>query len=317
LGGLNASTPKTVMVLESKDYAANGQLNVQQAFPLVFTAIANATTEILFYLDPVLQDAAAVVGHDNGTLPLTGAGTPGTLPTAITVIDDGEETILITEDVWGQSYTVDEDYLGAGLLSSTQVTFNSNQVVTGGRLIASYFVGKNKPATIPLENIFQLVRERLSTEYDTPFEFPTTADDYQVTAQAGTVLTLNRKHRLLVGQRVVIGTSTYYVQSVPSEFTITLAETIGDEAVTLSTTPEKITAFYDLEFGATQTQRGVPIYQTKLAIAARIVESGRTMATGAEANAEWIAVYGATTSNSFAPVDPAPTLNYSLNIGTN
>jgi hypothetical protein len=87
--------------------------------------------------------------------------------------------------------------------------------------------------------------------------------------------------------------------------------------VTLANTPEKITAYYDLEFGATQTQRGVPIYQTKLAIAARMVEAGRTVGTGAEANGQWIGVYGATTSNSFTPVDPVPTLNYSLNIGTN
>jgi len=317
LGGLSASTPKTVMVLESTDYAANGQLNVQQAFPLTFTAIANGMTEILFYLDPVLTDAAEVIGHDNGSLPLSGAGTPGTLPTAITVTDNGQETILVVEDVGGEYYTVDEEYLGAGLLSSTEVTFNNNQVVTEGRLVASYFVGKNKAAVIPLANIFQLVRERLSTEYDTPFEFPTTADDYQVTAQAGSTLTLNRKHRLSVGQRVMIHTATYYVKTLPTEFSVVLASTVGGEAVTLGSTPDKITAYYDLEFGATQTQRGVPIYQTKLAIAARSVESGRTAATGAEADAQWIAAYGATTTNTFTPVDPAPTLNFSLNLGTN
>jgi hypothetical protein len=219
--------------------------------------------------------------------------------------------------MFGIPYTIDEAYLGAGQLSSTQVTFNNNQVVTEGRLIASYFVGKDKPAVIPLADIFQLVRERLSTEYDTPFEFPVTTDGYQVTAQAGNTLTFNRKHRLAVGQRITVGETVYYVQSLPSEFSVVLTDTVGGAPITLASTPDKLTAYYDLEFGTTQTQRGVPIYRTKLVIAARSVEVRQTADSDSEADAQWIAVYGATTTNTFAPVSPAPTLNYALNLGAN
>lgn len=317
IGGLNASTPKTILLLDSKSYTPNGQLNVQQAFPLVFTAIASGMVEVLFYLDPVMVDGTEMIGHENGQLPSTGAGSPGTLPTGITVNDGVEDVVLVTEDVLGQYYTIDEAYLAAGVLSSTEVTFNSNELVTGGRQIASYFVGANRPITIPLSNIFQLVRERLSTEYDTPFEFPVTSDDYQVVSKAGAVLSLERKHRLTLSQRVLVNNATYWIVALPSEFEVTLSATKGGSPFTFPTTPVKITVYYDLEFGTTQTQRGTPIYKSRLAIAARIVESGRGLGTGLEEDAEWIMVVGATTTNSYVPVSPTPTINYSLNIGVN
>lgn len=317
IGGLNGSTPKTILLLDSKSYAPNGQLNVQQAFPLVFTAIASGMAEILFYLDPEMVDATEMVGHENGQLPPTGAGSPGTLPTGITVNDGVEDVVLVTEDVLAQQYVIDEPYLAAGVLSSTQVTFNSNELVMGGRQVASYFVGANQPITVPLSKIFQLVRERLSTEYDTPFEFPTTADDYQVVGQAGAVLSLERKHRLALSQRVLVDNDTYWVVALPSEFTVTLSDTKGGSPFTFPTTPAKITVFYDLEFATAQTQRGTPIYQSRLAIAARMVEAGREMGDGLEADAEWIMVVGADTTNTYTPVSPTPTINYSLNIGVN
>jgi hypothetical protein len=317
VGGLAGSTPKTVLIVESKDYAANGQLNVQQAFPLKLTATANTSTELLLFLDPVLVDESEVIGHNNGSLPQGGAGTPGRVEYALTVLDGGTETAIVTEDILAAYYSVDDEYLGAGLLSSTEVTFNSNQVVSSGKRIASYFVGANKTVTISLSNIFQLVRERLSTEYDTPFEFPTTQEDYQVVSQAGVTLTLNRKHRLVQEQRVMVGNTNYYVFSTPSEFSLTLADAPAGSQVTLATTPSKITAFFDLEFATSQTQRGVPIYRSKLALCARTVASVQNPLDGSEADAEWISVYEATTDNTYSPVSPGPTLNYALILGVN
>jgi hypothetical protein len=136
LGGLKASSPKTVLVLESREYADNGQLNIQQAFPLLFTAIANGLTEILIYLDPVLEDAADVVGHDNGELPMSGAGSPNTLTSLITVPEAGQEVVVVTEDGTGNASQV--DYNGGDASASTVVAYDGGSASTNE--IAYYFL---------------------------------------------------------------------------------------------------------------------------------------------------------------------------------
>lgn len=317
LGGARAVSPRTVLILDSKDYTDNGQLNVEQVFPLVFTATATADTEILFYLDPVLIDESEAIGHNNGEIPRSNTGRPNRIEYELTVIDEGTETTLIAEGFGDVPYVIDGEYVGAEVLSSTEVTLNSLEVVQSGKLVASYFVGADRPINISLSNIFQLVRERLSTEYDTPFEFPTTQEDYRVVSQAGTVLNLNRKHRLYQEQRIVVGTTNYYVFSTPSEFSVVLGETPTGPAITLGAVPEKITAFFDLEFSASQTQRGIPIYQSRLVVAARTLSSATITATTGEANAQWIQLFAATSSNTYIPVNPPDTLNYSLILGVN
>ena len=90
----------------------------------------------------------------------------------------------------------------------------------GGQLLAeesgyrqkltTAFLPANKPEVLDLTHVYDLVREAVTTEYDSKFDFPVNNENIQVTnIDSGGILTVDRKHTFEPGFRFVIGARTF------------------------------------------------------------------------------------------------------------
>ena len=72
------------------------------------------------------------------------------------------------------------------------------------------FLPPNKERFWISEN-YDLVREAITTEYDSKFDFPVNNENIQITNIDSNEFHLDRKHTLESGFRFVIGTQAFYV----------------------------------------------------------------------------------------------------------
>jgi hypothetical protein len=190
-----------------------------------------------------------------------------------------------------------------------------------GKELVTFFLPANKGMQVDLTSIYDLVREAITTEYDSKFDFPINNENVEITnISVGGVLTLERKHTLEVGFRFVIGTTTFYVRTVPSDTTLTLSTSRGGGLYNGYTANNIVagmfgTAYYDLVINQAVASRARPIDQGAIVFAARRIADSQIVASLDLKDAEWMKTYGCSTSNSYNVVSPAPEVRAFLNYG--
>jgi hypothetical protein len=319
-GGSEAAHFFPVFGLRGVDFAANQILNSQQALPKTMDVFANYRTEIAVIKDPVFRDLEQEVGHINGTLPRNNPGDYGVSESLLTGFDSGGNAIAITtETPDALPLSAQEPYTTTDM-GTIEGNFTLRQVVAG-KTLATFYAGSNKGERIDLTRIYDLVREAISTEYDSKFTFPVTNEDYQIESIAGDgTLSLSRKHTLELGFRFVIGLNTYYIVSIPSVSSIKISETKGGSVFTgfsgKGIVPGDFgTAFYDLVIDQAIASRARPIDQGAVIIAARRIQDKLIPLSFSEKRAEWMLTYGCSTSGTYNIVSPSPEVRVFLNYG--
>jgi hypothetical protein len=193
--------------------------------------------------------------------------------------------------------------------------------VVEGTPLATVYTAANKGENVSLTSIYDLVRESITTEYDSKFDFPISNEDYGIASiSGGGIITLDRKHTLEPGFRFVINNDTFYVRTAPSNLTITLAESRGG-ALYNGYVADGITApsigrgFYDIVISNAVASRARAIDQGVIVFAARRISDAALAENLVEKNAEWMRLYNCSTTNTYNIVSPAPEVRAFLNYG--
>jgi hypothetical protein len=193
--------------------------------------------------------------------------------------------------------------------------------VVDGKKLATFYIAPNKGERIELTQIYDLVRESITTEYDSKFDFPPSNENVKITAiSGGGVLTLERRHTFEVGFRFVIGTTTYYVRTVPDEFSLTLSTTRGGSLYNNYAADGIVagtfgTGYYDLVINNAVATRARPISQGVLVFAVKRVADGQLTSSLAEQDVQWMRTYNCSTTNTYNVISPAPEVRAFLNYG--
>jgi len=318
-GGSQAAHYFPLFALRAKDFAPNRILNTLQGLPKSLDLMSNYRTELSVIRDPEFGDMREV-GHLNGTLPSDNLGAYGIAESLLQGIDENGDTItLLTELPEGLPISA-EDYYTLTDMGTLEGNFVIKKTVTGKKL-GTFFTAANKPERVDLTRIYDLVREAITTEYDSKFEFPIVNENYEITAIAADgTLTLSRKHTLEPGFRFVIGLTTYYVVATPSVFTIRVSLSRGgivfnNFAANGVTTGDLGTGYYDLAIDQAIAARARPIDQGAIVFAVRRVDDALLTYSLTEKDAEWMKAYNCTTTNTYNVVSPAPETRIFLNYG--
>jgi hypothetical protein len=233
--------------------------------------------------------------------------------------ENGNVITLLTELPEGLPISVEDQYDTTDM-GTLEGNFVIKQTVSGKKL-GTFFMAANKPERIELTKIYDLVREAITTEYDSKFDFPIVNENYEITNIAGDgTLTLNRKHTLETGFRFVIGLTTYYIVAAPGVSTIRVSTSRGG-AVFTGFSGVGIaagtfgTAYYDLVINQAIASRARPIDQGAVVFAARRVDDALLPYSLAEKDAQWMKLYNSTTTNTYNVVSPAPETRVFLNYG--
>lgn len=318
-GGSQASHYFPLFALRAKDFAANRVLNTLQGLPKSLDLMSNYRTELAVIRNPEFGDMTEV-GHLNGTLPSDNLGTYGIAESLLQGIDENGDTITLLTELPEALPLSAEDYYTATDMGTLEGNFVIKKTVTGKKL-GTFFMAANKPERVDLTRIYNLVREAITTEYDSKFEFPIANENYEITAiNTDGTLTLGRKHTLEPGFRFVIGLTTYYVVAAPSVFTIRVSLTRGgpafqDFASNNVATGDLGTGYYDLVIDQAIAARARPIDQGAIVFAARRVDDALLTYSLAEKDAQWMKAYNCTTTNTYNVVSPAPETRIFLNYG--
>lgn len=355
IGGMAPSHFFPLFALRAKDFANGNILNTLQGLPKTLEMFANYGTELAVFRDAEFADLDEV-GHLNGTLPDDDNGdfglaeslllAPGGDLVIITLLfpDGNNEPFQIIDDAVTEGVLVSPDgfvYADPFLLlteppeqlpltlqdqyvATDMGTLEGNFVVkktVSGKELTRLYIPPNKHSNVKLTSIYDLVREAITTEYDSKFDFPVVNEDYEVVniASNGTI-TLDRKHTLEVGFRFVIGLRTFYVRTVAGEFTLTLSETRngplfnGFNGAGIAA-PVFGRGFYDVVIDAAVASRARPIQQSVVCFAARRVEDGLLQTNLGEVNAQWMRASNCSTTNSYNVLSPVPEVRAFLNYG--
>ena len=165
------------------------------------------------------------------------------------------------------------------------------------------------------------MRESITTEYDSKFDFPPNNENIKITnINGGGVLTLERRHTFEPGFRFVIGTTTYYVRTVPSEFTLTLSTSRGGALYNNYAADGIVagvfgTGYFDLVINNAVASRARPIGQGVVVFAVRRIADAQITSSLAEQNMQWMRTYNCSTTNTYNVVSPAPEVRAFLNYG--
>lgn len=320
LGGSEAAHLFPLFAIRAKDFASDGILNTLQGLPKTLELLSNYATELVVIRDPQFASMDENVGHFNGTLPDDNVGAYG-LGEALLLAPNGasEPWQLTTEEPEELPIAIEDAYALTDM-GTLEGNFLMRQVVSGKHLTTA-FTAANKPERIDLTKIYDLVRESITTEYDSKFDFPVNNENIQVISIDGSgVLTLGRKHTLEPGFRFVINNRTFYIVSAPSDTTITLSETLGgavynDYASDGIVAPFYGTGYYDLVISGAVASRARPIDQGIVVFAVRRVVDSALQISLDEKNAEWMKLYNCSTTNTYNEVSPAPEVRAFLNYG--
>lgn len=355
LGGSLPSHLFPLFAIRARDFADNDILNTLQGLPKTLELFANYGTELAVLRDAQFSDFDEV-GHFNGSLPEDSDGdfglaeslllapggnlietrllAPDGLNEATLLLDepggvlelsfpDGIEPtdpfFLLTEEPEAIPLSLQDVYTATDT-KTLEGNFVVKKLVTGKELTRVY-IPPNKHSSVNLTSIYDLVRESITTEYDSTFDFPVVNEDYGIEAISPLgVLTLDRKHTLEEGFRFVLHNTTYFVRSVEGEFTLTLSATrqgplYNNYAADGIKVGDYGRGFYDVVLDAAVATRARPINQSIVAFAARRIQDGLAVADFGEKNAEWIKATNCTTTNTYNVVSPAPEVRAFLTYG--
>jgi hypothetical protein len=165
------------------------------------------------------------------------------------------------------------------------------------------------------------VRESITTEYDSKFDFPIANEDYGIVSiSGGGVITLDRKHTLEPGFRFVINNQTFYVLAVLSAFELTLSAARGGSLYNNYTNdgieaPNSGRGFYDTVISEAIASRARPIDQGVIVFAARRLEDAAIVENLQEKDAEWMGLFDCQASVAYNVVSPAPEVRAFLTYG--
>lgn len=351
LGGNAPAHFFPLFAIRAKDFANGNILNTLQGLPKTLEMFANYGTELAVFRDAVFDDLDEV-GHFNGTLPDDDNGDFGLAESlllapggdlvvltllfpdgnndAFQIIDDATlQGVLVTNDgfVYADPFnllteppeqlplTLQDKYVETDM-GTLEGNFVVKKTVTGKELTRLY-IPPNSHSNVNLTSIYDLVRESITTEYDSKFDFPVVNEDYEVVSiSSAGVITLDRKHTLEVGFRFVVNNQTFYVHSVEGDFTLTISGTRGGAQINPPfQAPQYARGFYDVVLDAAVASRARPIQQSVIAFAARRVQDGLLTVDLGERNTEWMRATNCSTTNSYNVLSPVPEVRAFLNYG--
>jgi hypothetical protein len=318
LGGSDASHFFPLFAIRAKDFAPNKILNTLQGLPKTLSLFGNYGTEVAVLRDAQFSSLDET-GHFNGTLPEDNDGDYGLAESLLLGPDGaGEDLFLLTEDPEELPLAIQDLYTATDM-GTLEGNFVGKKKVSGKELVR-FYIAPNKAELVSLTPIYDLVREAITTEYDSKFDFPTANEDYEIVDITGGTITLIRKHSLEPGFRFVINNFTFYVRTVPSVFTLTLSTSRGGGLYS-NYTSDGITVsdfgrgFYDVVIDNAVASRARPIDQGAIVFAARRLEDSLSITNLGEINAEWMKTSDCSTTNSYNVIDPAPEVRAFLNYG--
>ena len=322
LNGSSAAHYFPLFALRAKDFAPGRILNTLQGLPKSFDAMSNYRTELTIFRDPEFGNMSDEVGHINGTLPSDNLGNYG-VAEAILQGEDAAGDVFDIYTELPESFPLSaEDNYTLTDMGTLEGNFTVKKTVSGKKL-GTFYMAANKPERVDLTKIYDLVREAITTEYDSKFDFPIVNENYEIEniATDGTV-TLGRKHTLETGFRFVAGQATYYIVSTSGFYNIQIATTKGGTALDGAglasagiSAGDFGTAYYDLVIDTAIASRARPIDQGAIVFAARRVDDGLLTYSTAEKDTEWMKAYNCTTTNTYNIVSPAPETRIFLNYG--
>jgi len=318
LGGSEASHFFPLFAIRAKDFAPNKILNTLQGLPKTLSLFGNYGTELAVIRSPQFSSLDET-GHFNGTLPEDNDGDYGLAESLLLGPDGaGEDLFLLTEDPEELPLAIQDLYTATDM-GTLEGNFVGKKKVSGKELVR-FYIAPNKAELVNLTPIYDLVREAITTEYDSKFDFPTANEDYEIVDITGGTITLIRKHSLEPGFRFVINNITFYVRTVPSVLTLTLSTSRGGglysnyagDGITVSDFGR---GFYDVVIDNAVASRARPIDQGAIVFAARRLEDSLLTTNLGEINAEWMKTSDCSTTNSYNVVNPAPEVRAFLNYG--
>jgi hypothetical protein len=326
VGGTYSGAGQSVMTIRSKARFQNSSgetvENLLVTNPLVLNVGTSETVELEVWKDPEMVEPEEL-GHINGRLPYRSGDyiSPFNLvPLFITSFDEnGVEFAITQEDPTNEYLTVDTPYESGDLLT-LDVSFNDYRVVRSGKRIGSFLVGP-EGATLDLRPMFGGQREQISSEFDSPPEFPVRSDSITVksfnTSTGLITVAAAFPLRLTLGQRVSKGQTNYYVHTINSARTFTLkAAKVNTSPVTTGiTSGDTLVAHYELDLDSNVASRLKPVYNTEIVFVARPFAANYTkLDKSVEYNAEWMNLVNTTSSDAYA-LQNAPTVNLYLTNG--
>jgi len=319
IGGTRPSHLFPLFAIRSKAFAGNNILNTLQGLPKTLQLLANYSTELV-----VLKNAEFFnfdeVGHFNGTLPSDSAGSFGLSESLLQGFDGSGDIIDITTELPEELPLSIQDAYTATDMGTLEGNFVVKQRVEGTPLLTTYLPA-NKGDVVELSSIYNLVRESITTEYDSKFDFPVSNEDYGISGinGSGTVF-LDRKHTLEPGFRFVIGATTFYVRTAPDNLSITLSSSRGGALYNNFvadgiTAPNNGRAFYDVVLSGSVASRARPIDQGMIAFAVRRISDTAIVEDLGEKDAEWMKLFNCSSNVAYNVVSPAPEVRAFLNYG--
>ena len=318
LGGSDASHFFPLFAIRAKDFAPNKILNTLQGLPKTLNLFGNYGTEVAVLRDAQFSSLDET-GHFNGTLPEDNDGDYGLAESLLLGPDGaGEDLFLLTEDPEELPLAIQDLYTATDM-GTLEGNFVGKKKVSGKELVR-FYIAPNKAELVSLTPIYDLVREAITTEYDSKFDFPTANEDYEIVDITGGTITLIRKHSLEPGFRFLINNTTFYVRTVPGVFTLTLSTSRGGnlysnyagDGITVSDSGR---GFYDVVIDNAVASRARPIDQGAVVFAARRLEDSLLTVNLGEKNAEWMKTSDCSTTNSYNVINPAPEVRAFLNYG--
>lgn len=319
LGGSEAAHFFPLFAIRAKDFAPNKILNTLQGLPKSLSLFGNYGTEVAVLRDAQFSSLDEA-GHFNGTLPEDSDGDFG-LAESLLLGPDGanEPSFLLTEEPEALPLAMQDLYTATDM-GTLEGNFVGKKRVSGKELVR-FYIAPNKGDVMSLTPIYDLVRESITTEYDSKFDFPTANEDYAIASiDGGGTITLDRKHTLEPGFRFVINNTTFFVRTVPGVFTLTLSTTRGGGLYN-NYAGDGIVAsdfgrgFYDVVLDNAVASRARPIDQGIVVFAARRLEDSLLTINLGEKNAEWMKATDCSTTNSYNVINPAPEVRAFLNYG--
>lgn len=322
LNGSRAAHFFPLFALRAKDFAPGNLINSLQGLPKTMDIMANYATELVVLRDPMFENMEQNVGHFNGTLPDDVEGTYGIAEALLQGYDnDGTSIIQLTTESPDELPISIEDPYSLTEMGTLEANFFLRKSVSGKQL-ASIHLAPNKSHHVNLTSIYDLVREAITTEYDSQFDFPSNNETFKIASiESGLgVLTLDRKHTLEPGFRFVIGAYTFYVIQATSEFSVILSQSRGGLPFSNYSSLGIVAGdygvgYYDLVIANAVASRARPIGQGTVVFAARRIVDSMLTSTLAERDAEWMRTFNCSTTNTYNVVSPAPEVRAFLNYG--
>ena len=319
LGGSEASHFFPLFAIRAKDFAPNKILNTLQGLPKSLSLFGNYGTEVAVLRDAQFSSLDEA-GHFNGTLPEDSDGDFGLAESLLLGPDGaGEALLLLTEEPEALPLAIQDLYTATDM-GTLEGNFVGKKKVSGKELVR-FYIAPDKADVVSLTPIYDLVREAITTEYDSKFDFPTANEDYTIASiDGGGTITLDRKHTFEPGFRFVINNTTFYVRTVPGVFTLTLSTSRGGSLYN-NYAGDDIAAsdfgrgFYDVVISNAVASRARPIDQGIVVFAARRLQDSLLTINLGEKDAEWMKATDCSTTNSYNVINPAPEVRAFLNYG--